>query len=982
MVTRVHHLLAALMLLALFQYPALDGRGISDDPLLEDIHPPSLLWLSISGNMTTGDPFTVYANVTDDVGVDSVWIIFNWSRTPSSWNNRSMTGVHGNYSITLINPLNRTDDFWYMIQANDTSNNWMSSGLSKKSVTDNDPPVFLYDGSPPNATTGDPFLFTAVMDDNIGITNVTLNITYNFLRIYIYNMSGTGNTRQRAIMLPSDITGTLYYWFRFKDGAGNVNESSLLERKFIDNDAPVLHEDLTSGPATTGEWFNIAFVADDNWGIDWAWVNYEMLGRKDSAPVNYTLGRSGRNFTHSIRMPQDWAGKMNYNASFMDAAGNLMRTENGTIDTLDNDPPGLSRDLTNRIGTTGEDVTFSVLPKDNIGVSGVVLEYSVYGGGATTAYMRKEASSGLYNHTVRAPSSSEGVYEYSFRITDTSGNEYVSSPQLVHIFDNDPPYLIYDESDEFAMTGEMFTFRTVFSDNVEVHEALVEFGLSGGGGSLAMRPIAGGEGSGDLGISLSIPEDAEGDITYRFIARDERMNDYVSDWFEAPIFDTILPEIVDVRFVDNRTSETSGSLTTGDVYIIEVLVRDNIDASWVDFRCWTPGNVFEFDGRMSRGLKFEDRRTFYTRLTIPSNYTGEFRYEVTASDSGASGLVSESGSIEIHDDDPPVVWNLTYEEPIPLFGYLIFGFHASDNIGITEAFVNFTQDGSTLEAEHIGSGLYIVETWYLIPTLSGLRLQVIASDGTHETRVPVVIRTYDNLPPTVESSIVEGSRYPDASSILVLLHIFDHSGWNISTIEVVKDEAGFEVVDYDVSANLVTFTIFPTEPGLWRLQVLVEDSLGHFRYLQRNFTVYDNTPPYFQISVPGTVFKGETVNLSVIDVNDSSEITWIEWTIEGPGGELYTFLDSRSVQFKVKTAGSYQVKVLLRDRVGNGQEKSVWFNVEEKADDEGGGVNWPVIILLVLTALVGLGVLFLTFKDRLLGYLGKTEGGDLSTNDQ
>ncbi|MGA1793399.1 MAG: PKD domain-containing protein [Thermoplasmatota archaeon] len=981
MVTRAHHCLAVLLLLALSQYSPVDGHVISDDPLVEDIHPPSLLWLSISGNMTTGDPFTVYANVTDDVGVDSVWIIFNWSRAPSGWSNRSMTGLNGNYSITLVNPLNTTDDFWYMIQANDTSNNWMSSGLSKRSVTDNDPPVFLYDGSPLKATTGDPFLFTPVIDDNIGVTIVTLNITYNFVKIYFHDMPGTGNTRQLSLDMPSDVRGKIYYWYWFRDRAGLVNESSLFEREFVDNDAPVLIEDLTSGPATTGDWFDIGFIAEDNWGIDDAWVNYEMVGRKDSGPVNYSLGRSGKNFTHSIRMPVDWVGRMNYNASFIDDTGNLLRTENGSIETVDNDPPGLSKDLTTRIGTTGEEIVFSALPKDNIGVSEVVLEYSAYGGGKTNVTMRKESSSGLYNHSVRAPSSREGEYEYSFWITDTSGNVYVSPPQFVHIFDNDPPYMIYDESDDVAKTGEMFTFGTTFSDNVAVHEAFVEYRFPGGEGSIVMRPAYGGD-PGSVVTSLSIPEDAQGTLVYRFVAKDERMNVFTSAWFEAPIIDTIQPEIIRVRFIDNRTSEPSVELTTGDVYIMEVEVRDNIDASWVDFRCWTPGNVFEFDGRMTRGLKFEDRRVFFTRLKLPVNHTGEFRYEVTTADSGGSGLVSAGGSVTMYDDDPPVVWNLTYEEPVPLFGYLIFGFQAVDNIRITEALVNFSQDGTTLEAEYVGSGRYIVETWYLIPSLSGLRLQVIVSDGRHRTIVPLVIRTYDNLPPTVEANIMEGSRYPDTSSILVLLHIFDHSGWNISTIEVVKGETGFEVVDYNVSANLVTFFMFPTEPGPWRLQVTVEDRLGHYRYLQRNFTVYDNTPPYFQVKVPETIFKGDTVNLSVIDVNDSSEITWIEWTIEGPGGELYTFLDSRSVQFKVRSAGSYQVKVLVRDRIGNGQEKSVWFNVNEKADDDEGGTNWPIIVLFILTGLVGLGVLFLTLKDRIIGSFRKEEEGDLSTRDQ
>ena len=64
-----------------------------------------------------------------------------------------------------------------MVKANDTSDNWNSTGWMSVNVTDNDPPTFVSDGSTEEAITGEAFGFVTNMDDNIEIFRASVNFT-------------------------------------------------------------------------------------------------------------------------------------------------------------------------------------------------------------------------------------------------------------------------------------------------------------------------------------------------------------------------------------------------------------------------------------------------------------------------------------------------------------------------------------------------------------------------------------------------------------------------------------------------------------------------------------------------------------------------------------------------------------------------------------------------------------------------------------
>ncbi|MGA1865901.1 MAG: hypothetical protein ACMUFK_00370 [Thermoplasmatota archaeon] len=942
----------------------------SDLPLLqEDNDPPTVTNIYLSGNVTTGDPVSIYVLLSDNVNVSSVWLVHNWTvPRPSSWKNVSMTGTSNNFSAAVVNPANSTDPLWFRIEANDTSDNWLVTPWYSRSVVDNDPPTFLYDISSANATTGDPFTFSAVMDDNIGIMNVSVNITYNFHRIYIYNMSGSGNSRQLQLVLPSDARGTLHYWYFFKDAAENAFESPLFNRSVIDNDPPVFLEDLTKGPATTGEFFELGFVAVDNWEIDKAWVKYEMIGLSDSGPANYSLGRLGNNFTHVIKIPINWAGVMNYSSFFMDGSGNMVKGGNASIESLDNDPPGLSEDLTMRIGTTGENLTFSIRPKDNIGTQQVLIHYNIFGKGYSSSSMHRMEDGQLFNYTMRAADHEEGAIDYYMTLEDGGGNRFITEPRQVNIFDNDPPYMIYENSDSFASTGEIFTFRAAFRDNIGMDYVELDYSFPGEKEKIRLTMVEELSKGGIYETYINIPAETIGNISFRYIARDGRSNAFYSDPYQVEIVDVIIPEIIGVKFFDNRTWEISERLTTGDVYIMEIEVRDNLETTEVEYRYWLQDSWFDVEGSTSKGPRFDTTRMYYIWIEMPSNLTGELRYEITVIDRSSASIVTSSGSIPAIDDDPPTIWGLKFNDPIPLVGRLELEFKAWDNIGIKEALVYFQYNDTYMRTEHMEDHIYRLVVEYSLKTMEGLRLRVTVSDGNTETVVPLLIKITDNLPPQVVVSLTEKSSYPDDSPIQVIVNVFEHSGWNVTSISIVKGTEGFEIMDYELYHDVITFSFFPPEPGTWVFQLMIEDNNGLFTYMRRNFTIYDHTPPYFQVDHPEKALKGNLVNLSVTNISDYSEIMWVQWTIYGPEGEIFTYQGSLFIEFRPRSAGSYKVTVSLRDQNGNERERGFWFQVEDKdGTSRDLGLSCLAVILVIMTVLIGLGVLFLTFRENMTG---------------
>ncbi len=257
----------------------------------EDSEKPSIIDLSPS-TATTGEQFTIKANVTDNEELDSVFVYY-WTDVTDP-ENVTMDFMEGdNYSKTIDIPMDATE-LHYNISANDMVGNRKETGVIDLSITDNDPPS-IDDNSDSSGTTGGSFAFNVSVSDNIGVSDVYVEYwfgeTYSDSQnITLTNVAGEFWTDQ--ILLPSNSTDTLHYNVSAKDTSGNWKPQSTEEVQITDNDSPT----AVAGPDVTIEegetvYFN-GSESYDNIGISsyrWSCSEFDLSG----AIANHTFDTSG-----------------------------------------------------------------------------------------------------------------------------------------------------------------------------------------------------------------------------------------------------------------------------------------------------------------------------------------------------------------------------------------------------------------------------------------------------------------------------------------------------------------------------------------------------------------------------------------------------------------------------------------------------------------------------------------------------------------
>lgn len=197
---------------------AFDGvgnEGIDNVIFAIDTAPPEIKDITV-GMPTTGDQFTLRANVTDDTGVSSVYVEY-WldSGAPSDV---SMIKSGDNWTYTFIAPGN-AELLHYIFYANDIVDNWNTTLVRELAVIDNDKPVALA-GSNVYCNGGSSVVFDGRDSwDNIGIVKYTWHLIYNGDDIYIsgnhvnfiFDISGS-HTVELTVEDAAGLSGTDIIW--------------------------------------------------------------------------------------------------------------------------------------------------------------------------------------------------------------------------------------------------------------------------------------------------------------------------------------------------------------------------------------------------------------------------------------------------------------------------------------------------------------------------------------------------------------------------------------------------------------------------------------------------------------------------------------------------------------------------------------------------------------------------------------------------
>ncbi|MBN1538540.1 MAG: C1 family peptidase [Candidatus Thermoplasmatota archaeon] len=714
-------------------------------------------------------------------------------------------------------------------------------------ATDNIPPMFIEDRSPSNATTGDPLNLTVLVVDNGVMDRVTVEYKSGTGPTYNTTMNrGTGNSWFLNISAP-DTLQNITYLFHAADTGGNWNSTAGRSIAVLDNDRP---EVVTTFPlkATTGDPYLVTANVTDNIAVKTVVIEYWY---DDEEHTNRSMTSSGGGNWTTTLMIGDRLGNLSIHIKANDTSDNQERSPLHTVQIEDNDMPMMISDLSDTYLTTGEGFTLSAVITDNIGVSLVFAVYTNNDGFSGNSSMSIIAPD-TWGISLTSPHSTADI-SYSFDFCDTSGSWNNSSSSVVPVEDNDLPYFGEDLSPDTARTGEIYDFSIEVLDNIQVEDVHLEYWFGTGTHQNVTMT-----GTGPYLHSIIIPDDMSENLSYSIHAVDPSSNWNHTLIAEVLVIDNDLPG----SWVD--TSANTG--TTGDIFIFELDVNDNIGIDSVHVEYW-------FGSGEHVNATLEQGATFTLDIMIPSNSTEMLHYIFRACDTSDNWNSTMQKDVTIVDDDLPLIG----PDTTPGTGYtgepFSFTFEAGDNIGIGSVHVEYWfGDGQHQNATVEGSGYYYltidvppdsIETLHYI-----LRVSDVSGNwnGTSQGNVEIM----DNVVPSLDDATNDTATTGDdfIFRITVLDNLQVESVW----LEYWFSSGPHSNVSMEGIWNF-TFTIIIPSDSLEELLYIVRscDGSGNWnRTHVKNVTVIDNDLPVFGTDASET--ETGTGDLFEISINVTDNI--------------------------------------------------------------------------------------------------------------
>ena len=405
---------------------------------------------------TTGVWFDVKANVSDNIGVSRVHMVYWKGNEPTPHLNQTMTGVdisgtgNGSYSSFIRVVFDSRGPIHYYFAIKDVSGLWNITGQVTVPVIDNFLPEFRDEVSPNETTTGDMRRFQIHVFDNWNLSEVRCiywfgngSVTNDTMVLDNPTVGENGDFVLDAL-IPSDINDTMFYYFFAMDTSGNWNTTITFNSTVWDNDLPTLVEDLSDEVPTTGDVFWISVRLEDNVGIESAEIVcwYSM---NEYFKNNYTMktdqvpgARVITFYTDEIVMLPDYLDIFDYYVVFYDTSGNMNRTRTYRKDIVDDDRPWLVLDTTPVETLQGHNLTFSFILEDNLNVDQAFVEYwYTYGSVERRENLTLEETEN-WSATISIPRFPDTHLTYFVSFADWSGNWNITIEREVALL-NPPP---------------------------------------------------------------------------------------------------------------------------------------------------------------------------------------------------------------------------------------------------------------------------------------------------------------------------------------------------------------------------------------------------------------------------------------------------------------------------------------------------------------------------------------------------------------
>jgi len=333
---------------------------------------------------------------------------------------------------------------------------------------------------------------------------------------------------------------------------------------------------------------------------------------------------------------------------------------------MDTKAPTLDSDDSPNAGTTGDNFIFNLSVSDNIGVDSVNVTWAH--GSLGTNQPLNDDGDGTWSLSITLDDSLNDL-TYSIQVNDTTGNYYRQDLQLVPISDNDDPVLNSDNSPNSGTTGDNFVFDVSLSDNIDIDMVYVNWTHGGLSGNDTMNDD--GDGTWSLTIVL---DDSLSDLFYYLWFNDTSGNIFVQSQQLIGINDN------DAPVFDSDDSPITG--TTGDAYVFNISVSDNIDVGSVNVS-WTHGGL-------GGNVALNDDGDGTWSLTIVLDHSiGDLIYSIQVNDTSGNYFRQLLQTVTVSDNDNPVLLNDNSPNEGTTGDSYLISIEASDNVEVDSANVTW-----------------------------------------------------------------------------------------------------------------------------------------------------------------------------------------------------------------------------------------------------------------------------------------------------
>jgi hypothetical protein len=907
-----------------------------------------------------GGNVNITVDVTDNIGVSSVWV--NITFPDATWNNVTMTKGSGDgwYFNTSYSDLG---SYSYTVWANDTSDNWNSSGPGTFTIQDIDGPLFSnLDDDPDPQENGGYVNLTVDVTDNVAVDMVWINITYpDASWVNVSMTQGTGDEWYYNTSY-ADL-GVYTYTIFANDTNDNWNTTGPETFTIQDTDGPLFSNlDDAPDPQENGGNVNISVDVTDDVGVNEVWVNVTY---PDSSWINVSMS-SGTGDEWYFNAPYNDLGSYSYTVWAKDTSNNWNSTGPGTFTIQDTDGLVLSNlDDTPDPQENGGFVNITVDVTDDVGVDNVWVNITFPDSSWTNVSMNKGS---MNEWSYDASYSDLGIYSYTIWANDTSDNWASTGPGTFTIQDTDgPEFSNLDDAPDPQENDGYVNITVDVTDDVGVDEVWVNVTYPDATWiNVSMIPSVGNE-----WFTNNTYADL-GSYSYTVWA-----NDTSNNWnYSGPSTFTI--EDTDGPFLTNLNDapdpqEYGGFVNvtvdvTDDIGVNEVWVNITYpDATWV--------NISMIQGAVNEWFY----ETTYNDL-------GVYSYSVWAKDTSSNWNSTGPGTFTIQDTNGPEFEGLKdTPDPQDIGGYVNITVNITDSVGVGEVWINITYpngswlnismlhdsgDGWYYNSTFIDQGIYSYTVWAndtssnwnnsipggfeikgdtSFPVLSNLNdfpdpqvpggfvnITVDVSDDTAVDEVWVNV-TYPNGS-SVNISMTQGAgdewfyntSYLDSGMYTCLVWANDtSSNWNSS------DSGGFEIkgdTSPPVLSNLNAFPDPQVPGGFVNITVDVTDDTA-VDGVWVNVTYPDGSTINISMSKGAgnewfhdTTYMDSGMHTYIVWANDTSN----NWNSTGPG--TFTIQDSIDPELGNLDAtpnpqendGNVNITVDVTDDVGVDE---VWVNI-------------------------------------------------------